>query len=578
MLTKKIIAALLLVVCTPAFAENASISPEAATGVHHKPLIYGRHDMVVTNNHWASQAASQILKQGGNAVDAAVAAAFVLGLTEPSSSGLGGGGFALTYDQSKKQLRAYDGREIAPVTATADLFVNAKGQPMPFKDAMLNFKSVGVPGEVAMLYKMQRQQGALKWSNVVQPAIDLAIKGFPMSPRLHDLLVMDRNILIKNPYVKVIYFTSAGDVKPINTMITNPDYANSLTIVAKKPRDFYTGKIGRDIVATINQAAGHDIYSMMDLRNYSPLEGHALCSNYRSDTICSTAFASGGVTVLELMKIYANNYSGKTYSGGSWMYHFLEAAKLAYADRNQYIADPAFVQQPLDGLLANKYLLQRSKLVTGKPLLTPVLAGNPKGINPKYAPDMSPKGHGTTSLAIVDSQGNAVSMTLTIEHQFGSHLFVDGFFLNNELTDFSFSATDRHGKPVANRVESLKRPRSAIASVMVFNKKGELIVISGSPGGSQIICYVAKNLIQMLDFNKNPAQASASGNLCAANDTPVIEAGSDLVGYLKALNQKGQTTINQSELLSGVVNIKRAKQGGWYGAADPRREGEAIGG
>ena len=577
MLIKNILMLPLLFFCGTCFSEKTFISPEGSTGVTHQPLVYGQHDMVVTNNPWASKAASEILKRGGNAVDAAVAAAFVLGLTEPASSGLGGGGFALTYNQSKKNVLAYDGREIAPRSATAGLFLDEKGKPMLFDEASLSFKSVGVPSEVALLYQMHHQQGLLKWQEVVQPAIHLARKGFPMSPRLHRLLAMDRDILIKNARVKSIYFTPKGEVKSVHSIIKNTDYAHSLMLVADNPRHFYIGKIAKDIVNTINQAAGYPIYSMQDLRNYSVSEDKALCSNYRADKICSVPFASGGVTLLELMNIYANNFSGKSHTDVNWMYHFLEASKLAYADRNQYIADPAFVQQPLDGLLANKYVLQRSQKVTSKALLTPVPAGIPSGIDPKYAPDTSSEEHGTTSLAVVDSSGNAVSMSMSIEHQFGSHLFVDGFFLNNELTDFSFLATNEFGKPIANRVEPLKRPRSAMASAMVFNKEGQLIAISGSPGGSPIICYVAKSLIQMLDFNKNPAQASAIGNLCALNSTPVIETNSDGVDYLKALNQKGELATT-SELVSGIVNIKRAQQGGWYGAADPRREGEAIGG
>ena len=557
-------------------AENASVSPENFTGLHPKPVVYGRHEMVVTNNPWASKTASQILKQGGNAVDAAVAAAFVLGLAEPSSSGLGGGGFALTYEHSKKILKAYDGREIAPQSATPDLFLDAKGQPMGFDEAMLSFKSVGVPSEVALLYTMHRLQGRLAWGKVVRPAIDLAAKGFPLSPRQHGLLDIDRILLIKEPDVKVIYFSKDGSAKPINSIITNTAYAKSLTIIAKNPRAFYTGQIARDIVAKVNQAAGHNVYRMSDLANYVPIVGKALCDDYRADKICSIPFASGGVTVLELMKIYANNYSGKKYSDPNWMYQFFEASKLAYADRNQYIADPKFVRQPLDGLLANKYIMQRASLVTNKALATPVIPGVPMAIDPQYAPDVSPKGHGTTSIAIIDRQGNAVSMTLTIEHQFGSHLFVDGFFLNNELTDFSFSPANQQGKPVANRVEPIKRPRSAIAPAMVFNKSGDLIAISGSPGGNQIICYVAKNLIQMLDFGRNPGESSASGNLCAVNATPNIEAGSELAGFVTELNHKGEE-VAPAELPSGAVNIKYAPQGGWYGAADPRREGRAIG-
>lgn len=558
-----------------AFIANASEPPEGFTGLHPKPVIYGLHAMVVTNNPWASKAAIAILKQGGNAIDAAIAAAFVLGLVEPSASGIGGGGFALTYENSKKQLIAYDGRETAPKSATPDLFMDTKKQLMKVDNAMLSYKSVGVPSEVALLFKMHRQQGKLMWAEVVQPAIELADKGFPMSPRLHDLLSIDRDILIQDPTVKHLYFSTDGNVKAVNTLIKNPAYARSLNIIAKNPREFYTGQIAQDIVTKINQTAGHDVYAMSDLRQYTPHEDHALCSDYRAYTLCSIPFASGGVTLLELMKIYAFNYSDKIYTNANWMYHFLEASKLAYADRNQYIADPQFTQQPLQGLLANKYLKQRSKLVTGKALVTPVAPGVPEGIHARFSPDTSPKAHGTTSLAIVDKIGNAISMTLTIEHQFGSHLFVDGFFLNNELTDFSFSALDKDGKPIANRVEPLKRPRSAIAPVMVFDKKGTLIAISGSPGGSPIICYVAKNLIQMLDFNRNPGESSASGNLCSVNDTSDIETGSDLVSYMPALNSTGEQATS-SVLLSGAVNIKRAAQGGWYGAADPRREGEAM--
>ncbi len=576
MFIKKTVVVLSLL-CTTVCVAQSVVSPEGFTPRHDKPLIYGRHEMVVTNNPWASKAAYQILKQGGNAIDASVAAAFVLGLTEPSSSGLGGGGYALTYNASDKTLQAYNGRETAPQSATANLFVDKQGLLMPFEDAMLSFKSVGVPGEVALLYQMHRQQGYLPWKTLLQPAINLASKGFPMSPRLNSLLTMDRDILMKDEHVKAVYFTTSGQIKPIHATIKNLAYANTLRTLAKNPSDFYTGRIARDIIEKVNKTAGFSVFSAQDFSRYTPREDHAICADYREDRLCSTPFETGGVTVIELLKLYAHRYSGKTPSDTNWMYYFLEASKLAYADRNQYIADPNFVKQPIDGLLDNDYLLNRSQLITNTPLKTPVMAGIPKGIDRKYAPDVSPKGHGTTSLAIIDKQGNAVSMTVTVEHQFGSHLFVDGFFLNNELTDFSFLAVNAEGKPIANHVEAFKRPRSAMSSMMVFNKKGELIGITGSPGGSPIICYVAKNLIYMLDFNKNPAESSAAGNLCAVNDTPIIESESDLSRYLPKINARGEQAVSAG-LLSGVVNIKRAQGGGWYGAADPRREGQAIGG
>lgn len=559
-----------------AFATDQRIQPEGISRVDSKPLVYGTHSMIVTNNPWASKTAAQILKQGGNAIDAAVAAAFVLGLTEPASSGIGGGGFALIYNKSKKQLTAYDGRETAPNSATPHLFMN-KHLPMDFNAAMLSVKSFGVPGEVALLNKIQQQQGRIAWSRVVTPAIELAEKGFPLSPRLHKLLQLDRSILIKDTDVKALYFTPEGRVKPIHTIIKNHAYATSLKMIANHPRSFYTGKIARDIINKINRLAGFPMYTSSDMRNYAPMKEDALCSSYRTYQVCSIPFESGGSTVLELLKIYANNHRSPKGKPVNWMYHFLEASKLAYADYEHYIADPAFAPQPLTGLLDSNYLLKRSKNVTRKALITPVPAGIPVNADLNYAPDTSSKAPGTTSIAIVDRDGNAVSMTLTIEHQFGNHIFVDGFFLNNELTDFSFEARDLNGKLVANRVEPLKRPRSAITPVMVFDKKGDLIAITGSPGGKQIICYVAKNLIQMLDFKMNPRDSAASGNLCATNKPATLEKGSDVTQYIPQLKRRGEQ-ITVVDLLSGVVNIKRALDGGWYGAADPRREGVAIGG
>lgn len=561
---------------TCVFAFNSMISPEGSSEINAKALVYAKHSMVVTNNPWASKTANSILKQGGNAIDAAVAAAFVLGLTEPASSGIGGGGFALIYNKSNKQLTAYDGRETAPKTATPHLFMDNHHRPMDFNAAMLSAKSFGVPGEVALLYKIQRQQGRLAWSDVVKPAIELAKKGFPLSPRLHKLLQLDRSILIKDVHVKALFFMPNSQVKPIDTIIKNPAYAKSLTLIANNPNTFYKGSIAKDIIKKINRLAGFSLYTLSDMSNYAPIQETALCGDYRDNQICSIPFASGGSTVLELLAIYANNHPNLKSKPADWMYHFLEASKLAYADYDQYIADPAFVPQPLKGLLDPGYLLKRSKNVKRCALVTPVAAGVPVNTGVHYAPDRSVKAPGTTSIAIVDKDGNAISMTLTIEHQFGNHIFVDGFFLNNQLTDFSFKAHDLAGKLVANHVEPLKRPRSAIAPVMVFDKKGKLIAITGSPGGKPIICYVAKNVIQMLDFKMNPRDSAASGNLCAVNKPAVIEKNSDVLQYIPELKRRGEQ-ITVVDLLSGVVNIKRAPDDGWYGAADPRKEGVAIG-
>lgn len=565
--------------CALGQAENARIFPEGFTGIHSKPLVYGKHSMVVTNNVWASAAAHQILQEGGNAVDAAIAAAFVLGLTEPQSSGIGGGGFALTYNEKTKQLKAFDGREIAPHSATPDLFIDQTKHPLKLHDAMLSYKSIGVPAEVALLSGMHKMAGHLPWAKLVTPAIKLAQSGFPMSPRLYALLNQDLaqnpTALISNAVVKALYFTPQGRVKPIGTLIKNKPYAHTLSIIAQDPRAFYKGQIAEHIISKINQLAKKEVYVASDLSQYTIKDDRALCKAFRTNTLCTTPFATGGVTVLELMSIYANNYTPHNASDPMWLYHFLEASKLAYADRNQYIADPAFVKLPLNELLENQYIAERSQWVKKRALNTPVSPGHVRDTS-HYAPDKSLKLPGTTSIAIVDHQGNAITMTVSVEAAFGSHVFVDGFFLNNELTDFSFISVDAQGNPIANSIAAFKRPRSAIAPMMAFNNQHQLIALTGSPGGSQIICYVSKNLIQMLDFNKNPKESSEFGNLCATNDAPVLEKDSLLVQYSPTLNRLGEQVV-MKYLVSGAVNIKRASPIGWFGAADPRREGVAIG-
>jgi gamma-glutamyltranspeptidase/glutathione hydrolase len=533
--------------------------------------------MVVTNNPWASKAAQRLLDKGGNAIDAAIAAAFVLGLTEPQSSGIGGGGYALTYHATNKQLTAYDGRESAPHSATPGLFLDENGQLIPFKKTMLSPESIGVPGEIALLYKLHQKDGRLPWNTTIQPAIELATQGFPMSPRLHHLLTEDQSILIKDPIIKHIYFNKNRQVKSCNTLIKNPEYAKTLASIVKNPREFYTGKIAKDIIKKINHTAHKTLYRATDFSRYQPIIGNALCHKYRAYMLCSTPFSSGGVSLLELMSLYAAAYAETNTQNPTWMYYFLEASKLAYADRNQYIADPTFIKVPFQGLLAEDYLQSRSQLIQkNKAMRTPVKAGTPKEIRAQYAPDIYSTTYGTTSLAIVDKDDNAISMTLSIEHQFGSHIFVHGFFLNNELTDFSPLPTNNQGLAVANRVEAFKRPRSAIAPAFVFDPTGKLFAISGSPGGAQIICYIAKNLIQILDFNQNAKDSCASGNLCSLNTNPEVEVNSNLIKYIPKLTRTGERIL-LSRLLSGVVVIKRSNNNAWEGAADPRREGMSIG-
>ena len=550
--------------------------PEAATKIESKSLAYAKSQMAVTNNKWATKAALEILNQGGNAFDAAIAASFVLGLTEPQSSGIGGGGYALTYNSKTKELIAYDGREVAPLAAEPNWFLDESGQPLTFIQAMMSAKAVGVPSEVALLYKLHQKQGKLAWAKLLQPAITLAENGFPMSPRLYKLLSLDKKYLVGNQQITNVYFES-GDIKLVGNKVINKEYANTLKQIAQNPQTFYTGKIARDIIKAINQKAGKTIYTSSDLANYKVTTKPGLCTKYRDKyNVCSIPPSSGGgIAVLELIKIFANKYNGVDVNDINWVYHFSQASKLAFADRDQYIADPKFVKQTLTGLLGDGYIKSRSQLIGDTAFKTPVAAGIPQGIDPKYAADTSQKRPGTTSLAIVDKYGNAITMTVTVEHQFGSHIFVDGFFLNNELTDFSFTPTGKNGKIIANRVEAGKRPRSSMTPVMVF-ESGGLELLTGSPGGGVIICYVAKNLIQVLDFKMNIADAIATPNLCSLNGALIVEKNSSLSVKIPQLEVLGESVV-QNDLVSGVTSIKRAADGGWYGAADPRREGVASG-
>lgn len=539
-------------------------------------LATGKKSMVVTNNPWSSKAANQILSQGGNATDAAIAAALVLSLTEPQSSGIGGGGYALSYHKGK--IKSYDGREVAPASANPSWFLDENGKPLDFRTAWLSPKAAGVPGEIAMFYQMHKDSGKLSWDKLTAPAIKLAKDGFPMSPILNKELNEEKLELAKDPAIRAVYFNQAGDIKSVGETIKNPEFAKTLELIAKDPQDFYKGKTAKAIVNAINTKAGTNLYTMKDLSEYKALVKEPICNKYRDKyTICSVPpSTSGGVATQEILQIFANNYKDNDVNNPKWIYTFLEASKLAYADRNQYLADPAFVKQPVDGLLNKDYLAERSKLIGESALATPVAAGIPKGIDTRYAPDVSPKPHGTTSLSIIDKDGNAVSMTVTVENVFGNHQFVNGFFLNNELTDFSFESVTTSGKPIANRVEAGKRPRSSIAPTLVFDEHGKLYAVAGSPGGSFIICTVARNLILMLDLQQNPYQAAAYPNFCAINNNPVVESGIDIADQFTPYLQSKGEIIERKSVFSGEANIIKMNNE-WVGGADPRREGLAIG-
>ena len=430
---------------------------------------------------------------------------------------------------------------------------------------------------MALLHQLHRKEGKLPWATLIQPALHRAQIGFPMSPRLHQLLSQNKSTLRHIAAVKALYFTRSGQVKPIHTRVINRAYAQTLQEIAVHPQSMYTGKIAHDLIGYLNRVAGQRIVQASDFAHYQVFESPAICHPFRQWSVCSTPFGSGGVSLLELLAIYAEQTPAFKLNSADWVYRFLEASQLTFADRNQYIADPALMSIQAQALLAKDYLQARSQLITDKALKPPVQAGKPRGSLPQQAADPHSRRHGTTSLVIVDADGNGISMTLSIEHEFGSQWFVDGFFLNNELTDFSFMPTDVNGQRITNQITPNARPRSAISPTMVFDAQQQLTVLTGSPGGAVIICYVARNLIALLDFNLSPEQSAASGNLCAMNATSLIEKNSNLTRFLPALHARGEV-IQPTELVSGIVTIQRAtSKPGWLGAADPRREGEAMG-
>ncbi len=570
---------LLLIVTSllPALALCTSqANPEAASLWQTKPLVHGIHTMIVTNNKWATAAAQRMLDSGGNAFDAAIAAGFILGLTEPQSSGIGGGGYALTFTAANHQTTAFDGRETAPHAANDQWFKDSDGKTMPLHQAILTAHSIGVPSEVALFLRLH-QQGKLPWATLLQPAIELAQKGFPMSPRLYKLLTTDSELFETNQPVQTVYFQD-HHIIPVGGIVRNPAYAATLRRLAKHPDAFYRGDLAAEIIKAINQFANKTIFTAKDFADYRVKLSPPVCIDFRGRyEVCSVPpSSSGGVTVLELLGIYAYQFNTNKAQDSAWMYRFLEASKLAYADRNLYLADPAFVTIPVTGLLQPSYFAARSQLITTRAAMTPVAAGQPNHSTEKNAPDKREKLSGTTSIVIADKQGNAISMTVTIESQFGSHFFTHGFFLNNELTDFSFEARDAQGQFIVNRVEAGKRPRSSIAPVIVFDKQHQVHALTGSPGGSEIICYVAKNIILMLDMGMMPDRASSFANLCAANTQPVMESVLQSQLYMPALNRLGEN-IRLKDMVSGVTNILRLPDHSWTGAADPRREGVAAG-
>ena len=564
--------------CPVAFAQDWA--PEGNSGWTDKAPVIAKHWMVGAANPHAVEAGYRILQRGGNAVDAAIAVQLVLGLVEPQSSGLGGGAFLLLHDGKGNRLIAYDGRETAPAAAKPDRFMK-DGAPMAFHDAVVGGKSVGVPGTVRLLETVHKKHGRMPWAELFAPAIALAEQGFAVSPRLHALLAADRHIT--QVRAREYFFGADGKPVPVGTLLKNPAYAETLRRIATGGADsFYRGEIARDIVDTANsQGTNPGDLTLADLAGYRVQVRAAICDTYRGFRVCGVPLpSSGGVTVLQMLKML-EPYDLRAMGPASfWSVHFFsEAGRLAFADRDVYEADPAFYTPP-SGLLDPAYLRERSALIKADSSMKSAAPGNPP--ERRVAQKKVALGRGsalefpsTSHISIVDKYGNTLAMTTTIEDGFGSRLMTrGGFLLNNELTDFSFVPTD-HGKPVANRVEGGKRPRSAMSPTIVYDKAGRVAIVTGSAGGSAIINYVAKTLVAIIDWDLDPQAALALPNFGSRNGPTELERNTGVVALEPKLRAIGAQVWIASQT-SGGQAIVRAKSG-WIGGADPRREGVVRG-
>lgn len=595
-----IVVALTLVACngTPAPTELPS-APELASG--YRTDMSTRHaerHMAAAANPLAAEAGREMLRQGGSAIDAAIAMQAVLTLVEPQSSGIGGGAFIMLWDAEHKKVQAYDGRETAPEGATERLFLKADGTPMPFTQAQIGGRSVATPGVLRALEMAHAQHGRLPWATLFEPAIRLSEQGFPISARLHGLLAADPFIK-RSPEMRAYFLDASGQAKAVGTLLKNQALADVLKRIAHEgPDALYQGPIAQEIAAKVQGNRNAGSLSTADLQGYRAKERTPLCTDYKRWTICGMPPpSSGGVAVAQILgtlqaleardprfalaplkPVKVNTPAGLEPAADA-VHLIAEAERLAYADRALYVADSDFVPVPLAGLIAPSYLASRAALV-GERSMGKAEPGKPVGIQVAYAPDRSPLRISTSQVVAVDDLGGAVSMTTTVEAAFGAHVMVQGFMLNNQMTDFSF-IPEENGQLVANRIEPGKRPRSSMAPTLVFDRQsGELLATVGSPGGSQIIEYVSKTLVGMLDWNMDPQAAIGLPNFGSRNGPTELEKGLFSPALKQALKDKGHV-LSDIDMTSGTQAIIRVRdaagKASWSGGADPRREGEALG-
>lgn len=589
----------------PPFTYSVPQQPEGASGYTEKPGWAASKFAVAAANPLATDAGYQVLKAGGSAVDAAIAVQMVLALVEPQSSGLGGGAFLLHYNG--RAVEAFDGRETAPAAASEKLFLGADGKPMAFIDAVVGGRAVGVPGTVRMLEMAHQQYGKLPWAQLFVPAITLAEGGFKVSARLNALLKTEQ-YLKKDAVAAAYFYQPNGEPLETGSTLRNQPLADVLKkIAAAGSKALYEGDVARAIVRKVRDHPGNPgSLSLRDLAGYQAKKREPICHDYRAQArdyrICGMPPPSSGAIAIGQILGILNNTNAATLPlvtgmGGipgtlaptpsaDWLYLYTEASRLAFADRAQYLADPDFVQPPGGSwmsLLDPVYLAKRAQLIQQQPggqSMKTAKPGNPGGMKSAYAPMAGQPEYGTSHISIVDAWGHAVAMTTTIEDAFGARQMVDGFLLNNELTDFSFAPTDAQGNLVANRVQPGKRPRSSMAPTLVFDKaSGQLVMSAGSPGGALIIHYTAKTLYGVLNWGLLPQQAINLPNFGSLNGPTLLEERRFAPATVEALKARG-AEVREITMTSGLQAIARGQAHGtplWLGGADPRREGVVLG-
>lgn len=572
---------------------DAALQPELATASRDRALQSFRREAVVAAHPLAAEAGARMLREGGSALDAAIAAQWVLGLVEPQSSGIGGGGFLMHWDGQRVQ--AYDGRETAPAEVDEALLLDAGGRPLSFEAAAVGGRAVGVPGLVAMLELAHGRHGRLPWARLFEPAIALADGGFPVGARLHALLKSEAT-LQSDPIARRFYYRADGSPLPTGSLLRNPDYAAALRqIAAQGAAALRRGPLAEAIVMAVRgHVANPGRLSAADLAGYQAIERDPLCHAWRRWRVCGMPPPSSGAVVVGqvLGLLDRSPAAGPAIEAGlpsvDFLHRYSEAARLAYADRNQYVADPSFVAAPggrWERLLAPDYLDARGRLI-GPRSMGQAPPGEPAPAPAAHLPAAaadSPELPATSHLSVVDARGHAVALTSSIEAQFGARVMVNrgaglagGFLLNNQLTDFSFAPRTTSGAPIANRVQPGKRPRSSMAPTLVFERSsGRLVMIAGSPGGAPIPLYVAKTIWATLEGGLDPQAAVALPNFGSVNGPTLLETGRFDAATRDALEARGHA-LRELPLVSGS-HLLWWDGSGWQAGADPRRDGAAAG-